>query len=64
MKTEEVAEILKLSPRRVRALAQRRQVGRKMPWGYEFSGEDIKKLRPGPYGRPSGRKISEGENYG
>lgn len=59
MKTNEVAQILKLSPRRVQARAQRYRIGRKMPYGYEFSEEDVEKLKPGPTGRP--RKT--GGNY-
>jgi hypothetical protein len=44
--------ILKISSRRVRALAVRRKVGTKIPNGWLFTQADIEKLRPGKPGRP------------
>jgi hypothetical protein len=52
---EQAGEILGVSARRVRALAQERQVGGKWAGGWVFTDADIELLRPGPTGRP--RKV-------
>ena len=56
LSVEDISKLLGISPRRVRAIAQHRGVGNKVPgsrggiWVFEQS--DVEKLRPGPNGRP------------
>jgi hypothetical protein len=49
----DVARILGIGSRRVRAIAKERGVGQQTDTGYWwFRHEDIERLRPGPNGRP------------
>ena len=53
--TQEVAEQLGVTPRRVLALAADRKVGRRFGRAVMFSGDEIEQLRPKPVGRPRTR---------
>lgn len=44
--TDEVAGRLSVSPRRVRALAARREVGQRVGGAWLFSPDDVERLRP------------------
>ncbi|MCA9859150.1 MAG: type II toxin-antitoxin system HicB family antitoxin [Thermomicrobiales bacterium] len=50
--TQEVAEMLGVTPRRVLAIAENRGVGRRFGRSVMFSEVDIEAMRPGPAGRP------------
>ena len=48
-----MAEVFKVTPQRIRALAKHRGVGNQISRGvFVFVPSDIERLRPGPIGRP------------
>lgn len=54
--TKQVANKLGLKPRRLRAIATNRNIGRKIGRDLLFREEEIEKLRPRKTGRPRGNK--------
>lgn len=56
LSTHDVAKMLDVSPRRVRAIAKDRGFGRMVGNSLMFYRSDIEQLRPGPVGRPAGAR--------
>lgn len=54
MTTEQVAQHLGVTPRRVRAIAVQRRLGKKLGRSLVFHRSELAKLRPGRRGRPRG----------
>lgn len=50
--TDQVGDILGVTPRRVRAIAAKRNVGRQLGGAWFFLPSDVERLRPGKPGRP------------
>lgn len=60
MDTNDMAEILGVSQRRVQALANHRGVGFQISRGvHVFLPSDIDRLRPGPVGRPPSKSKEQ-----
>lgn len=58
--TDDAARILGVTPRRVRALAGKRKIGRRLSGVWVFTADEVEQLRPGKVGRPK----KEGHNNG